>query len=203
MDYHWRLRGDGLVAVLPDNLPGRLVFVFLALMTILMSACADSRGIPPQAAAAPDGERVYGCSDIEVDAIIKQNLRQKTRPSGWDTPVSKLHPHLKFIAAEIANATQGKRLSDKHCKIVSIQTLYTAIWFNRSEHSIHYIVELKTRNTNRVSEICVTRNRYSIDSGFTQQDLERWAKEIREVPSGVIASGPTSTTECFMTRELI
>lgn len=205
MPFHWRTSQGGFVGqvVMPcGNQYRGLAVAFLALLTVLLSACAANRGIPPDEAGAPGAEPAYSCSDIKVDAVIKQDLRRNVRAYGWDTPVSELHPHLKSIATKIADATRGKRLSDKQCKIVSTQTLYVEKFFTRVEHPIHYIVELKTPDANRVSEICVTRNRYSVDSGITQQDLDRWAKEKREAPAGLIFRAPTSTTNCFMTDEL-
>jgi|GEM_PF-3183136 len=203
MPFHWRVCEGGIVgqvAVLCGNRHNSLAIVLLVLLVVLLSAC--SRGMLSEKTGAEDAEPAYTCSDIEVDTIIRRELQRDGQFDHLYTPVSSLPPHLMSIAAKIVKVTKGGRLSATHCKIVSPQTIYFKKWFTRVEHPIHYIVELNKRDTNRVSEICVTRNRYAIDSGITRQDQERWEKEKQESGMGDFFSYPSSTRACFSTRDL-
>ncbi len=178
--------------------PNGLTVAFVALCQVMLAACAADPKILT-GKAGPDG--VYSCSDVKIERVIEQHLDANDRRYHWTNARDRLHPHLKYVATEIAKATQGKMFSSSHCRIVSDDFDYH-VFFKPATN--HYVVDIDMDQSRYVSDICVTRNNYPVEIVYSDEELRRWQRIHRdEYGNSPNYSVPTSTKECFPVGELI
>jgi len=168
-----------------------------------LSACGSNPRDGAGNAEKLQQKEIYDCSDIGEEAALEEDLKRNHDDSSVRWSGSGAYPHLERVAKSIAVSNAGRRFTVKNCSMLSEQTVRVPFKFSLVDKNIHYIIETKISN-NYISEICVTRNEYSLDYIIDDELEEYFQQAIRdyEESGSRVPFYPHRTEKCFKAGEL-
>ncbi len=177
-------------------------WLHVACCLLILAGCGwDSRRQTWEGKRYPDQppQKSDGCSDINVDDIIAQDLRWNAHKYSRVSAGEQLYPHFESIARTIVQQHGDQQYPTAQCRIISDHYLLKGIPLSPVPSRAHYVVDITIGPERRIADVCVTRNEYASDFDRGEERVRNTERSKRESPIPVLE---VRTRKCFKSSEL-